>query len=103
MQEIDELRAGRRAIARRDPRLPSRSEERRTRPGEGQPSDRGLIIQLDARHAPVLMVGLIRCSHNQAQNFMFQSSAEDDHIRPSPGQSIGAMHPAPGRPPSYPH
>ena len=53
MQEIEELRAGRRAIARRDPRLPSRSEERRTRLGEGQPSDQGLIIQLDSRHAPV--------------------------------------------------
>lgn len=44
MPEIDELRAGRRAKARRDPRLPCRSEERRTRPGEGQVSDEGLTI-----------------------------------------------------------
>ena len=54
------------------------------------------------RRSQARMVGLIRWSHNQAQNFMFKSSVAAGAIRPSPGQSVGAMHPAPGRPPSYP-
>lgn len=39
------------------------------------------------------MVWLIQCPHNRAQNFMFQSSAEDGAIRPAPGQSIGTNAP----------